>query len=268
MESLLHNCVIIVKTILDKIGIKIYCRTKHYQKMKEKKGIHNGKRCFIVGNGPSLTVSDLDKLAGEDCFACNRIYGLYDRTVWHPRYYCMQDVRVMDAILKSDGDFEKAAGNSEYVFLPYKARKKFHAFTEKNLIFFYKRYKSLYTKDGTYPEGFMPFSGEAASGFSDGLSITYGMMQLAVYMGYKEIYLIGVDHNYQMKNGIVDASKSYAEGIKPLDMAKLFPPNFFINEISFRDAKRYCEKHGIMIKNVTRGGKLEIFERAQLEDVL
>ena len=49
---------------------------------KKRKGIaelnlknkFKNKRCFIVGNGPSLTVQDLDRLVGEDCFAANLIF--------------------------------------------------------------------------------------------------------------------------------------------------------------------------------------------------
>ena len=38
-----------------------------------------GQRCFIVGNGPSLTIEDLEKIKNEFCFAANRIYTLYDK---------------------------------------------------------------------------------------------------------------------------------------------------------------------------------------------
>ncbi|HQL39176.1 MAG TPA: hypothetical protein PKV95_06830, partial [Anaerolineaceae bacterium] len=35
---------------------------------------HAGKRCFIIGNGPSLRQTDLAKLRGEMTFGLNRIY--------------------------------------------------------------------------------------------------------------------------------------------------------------------------------------------------
>ena len=31
--------------------------------------IHSGRRAFIIGNGPSLTVADLERLKGEVTFA-------------------------------------------------------------------------------------------------------------------------------------------------------------------------------------------------------
>ena len=57
------------------------------------------------------------------------------------------------------------------------------------------------------------FSDNAFEVVYSGYTITYSLIQLAVYMGFKEIYLIGVDCNYSSnKNnhfkdyGIVDNS--------------------------------------------------------------
>ena len=58
------------------------CKAEHFslfsegKKLARLKNIHTGKRCFIIGNGPSLTSSDLDKLRdnNEICFGFNRIF--------------------------------------------------------------------------------------------------------------------------------------------------------------------------------------------------
>ena len=236
-------------------------------KIRKYKNINAGKRCFIIGNGPSLTISDLDRLAGEDGFACNRIYGLYDKTEWRPKYYCSQDYKVLEQI---QDDLEFAADNCEEVFLPYNFKGLYseELLRKDNVNLFYHPYVSVYSSDGTYPEGLMPFSDDISRQIYDGLSITYGMMQIAAYMGYKEIYLIGIDHNYPMKNGVVDVCQSYAEGIKPIDMSTQFPPELLLCEVSFREAKRYCEAKGIKIQNATRGGKLEVFERMELDELI
>lgn len=44
-------------------------------------------RCFVVGNGPSLTSTNLDLMQGEVSFACNNIHLLYNRTAWRPTHY-------------------------------------------------------------------------------------------------------------------------------------------------------------------------------------
>ena len=58
-------------------------------KLKKYKDIHKGKRCFIIGNGPSLQMSDLEILYKnkEICFGVNRIFLGFNDTEWRPDYY-------------------------------------------------------------------------------------------------------------------------------------------------------------------------------------
>lgn len=265
IKHLLHLLVIRIKTLGDFIQVMRYKKTYFSDDLKKLENINSGKRCFIIGNGPSLTIEDLNLLKDEDCFACNRIYGLYENTEWRPKYYGIQDPKVLEAIMDSN-DLPKGIDESELVFLSYQMRDKFkdYLFNEKIRLFF-KRYISIYSPDGTHREGFIPFSDNLPAGIYDGMSIIYTFIQIAAFMGYKEIYLIGADHNYSMKNGVVDQNRSYAKGIKPIDMTKQLLPELEILEISFRKAKDYAEKKGIKIKNATRGGKLEVFERIDFD---
>ena len=63
----------------------------NYQKLAALKDKHQGKRAFIIGNGSSLRISDLDRLTGEITFACNKIYLAFDQTQWRPTYYVAGD---------------------------------------------------------------------------------------------------------------------------------------------------------------------------------
>ena len=47
------------------------------KRLRNLKGVAAGKRCFIVGNGPSLTVEDLERIQNEDSFACNYIFRIF-----------------------------------------------------------------------------------------------------------------------------------------------------------------------------------------------
>lgn len=53
---------------------------KNHRNILKLKNKYQGKRCFIIGNGPSLTAEDLDKLENEICFAANRIYNIFPKT--------------------------------------------------------------------------------------------------------------------------------------------------------------------------------------------
>lgn len=59
--------------------------------LKTLKDVHYGKRCFIIGNGPSLKVEDLEKLGSEYTFSANRIYKVFNKTGWRPTYYLAVD---------------------------------------------------------------------------------------------------------------------------------------------------------------------------------
>jgi hypothetical protein len=59
--------------------------------LKQFKNLHPGERCFIIGNGPSLTPEDLAKLKSEISFGSNKIYLAFDQTEWRPSYYVVED---------------------------------------------------------------------------------------------------------------------------------------------------------------------------------
>ena len=57
----------------------LYRPNKKYKALKNK---HEGKRCFIVCTGPSLTLEDVNKLKNEYTFSMNNIFKCYDKTDW------------------------------------------------------------------------------------------------------------------------------------------------------------------------------------------
>ena len=72
------------------IYYKRNCNT-HRRKISDMKDSHKGERCFIIGNGPSLSADDLDKLIDEDCFGVNEIHKIFPKTNWRPKYYLIMD---------------------------------------------------------------------------------------------------------------------------------------------------------------------------------
>ena len=63
----------------------------NYKELKKYKDAYKGKRCFLIANGPSLKVEDLNLLKGEYTFGCNKIFYLFDKTEWRPTFYCILD---------------------------------------------------------------------------------------------------------------------------------------------------------------------------------
>ena len=93
-------------------------------------------------------------------------------------------------------------------------------------------------------------------------------------MGFKEIYLLGIDHNYSItrnaKGRLVrreQAGSSYAGGMQSyVNMNNL--PRIEETTVAYETAEKLSKKLGIKIYNATRGGKLEAFERVDLDNVL
>lgn len=228
----------------------------HYNEIWDKlKGSKKGEKCFIIGNGPSLTVSDLEKLTGYDCFAVNGIYNVFPQTKWRPKYYLLIDRYICTPEKVRDVD-------AEYVFLSdYYC--KYNPVLRKDFICMHNIYH-LSQKN-------MFFSEDMKKGFSPCATVTYTAMQIAAYMGYSEVYLLGIDHSYRyefdktgkiVKNNV--ANTHFYHDASPRD----FVADSAANERAYRTFKKYAEEHGITVKNATRGGKLEVFERVDLDELL
>lgn len=230
------------------------------------RGLHNSvkkDRCFIIGNGPSLTLEDLNRLKNEDTFACNRIYKLYKNTEWRPTYYVSQDNGVL---LEIKEDMDYVIKNSKYVFLnSYIAAFLKRRLTKKDNVLFFK-VNSKY--DYPNPPGFsMDISKEVCEGFT----VAYTCIQMAVFLGYKEIYLIGVDHNYNLNlkaDGSVEEKDGVINYMSGLEGKLAFPPQMEKSTLAFEEANRVCKSNGIKIYNATRGGKLEAFPRIYFDEIL
>ena len=237
-----------------------YLKTGEPEKIRNYKNIHENERCFIVGNGPSLNFQDLDMLHDEVTFAANRIYMLYNEIKWRPTYYVCID---KELIRREIANIDQI--NVKGKFIDWYAAKytlsKDYIFICANPFFVLSPYgyKKSYIKE------------DISTYFINGFSVSFTMIQLAIYMGFKEIYLLGMDFSmpyYKDKFGIphkTEETKEHFEG------GSAFRRTYFnrdSNLYAFQQAKKYCDEHNIFIKNVTRGGKLEVFERDTLENVL
>ena len=99
-------------------------------------------------------------------------------------------------------------------------------------------------------------------------------MQLAAYMGFSEIYLLGVDHNYPIEfdadGNIVSENKgikSYFGGEEAQKVA-ITPPKVIEMSRAFISANKVSKNADFTIYNATRGGKLEIFERKNFDEII
>ncbi|MGG1399970.1 6-hydroxymethylpterin diphosphokinase MptE-like protein [Bacillus salipaludis] len=238
----------------------IFPYTGSGKNIKKLKNHHLNKRCFIIGNGPSLLPGDLDKLKNEITFAFNRIYYIFDKTDWRPTYYCSEDDKT---IFKSKDEINKL--NIEGKFFPVNFPWDYNIHFNNAKYFIFK-----FGNRSVEPK----FSEDIVKGIYWGNTVAYTAIQLAVYMGIKEIYLLGVDHNFnKMINDkgeiVVDkTAKDYFTEKYNTDKEELYIPNIEVSTRAFTVAKKYADNNNIKIYNATRGGKLEVFERVDFDKII
>ena len=91
----------------------------------------------------------------------------------------------------------------------------------------------------------------------------YDAIQLAVYMGYSEIYLIGADFSYL---GSPEEKGNHVYDNYTTEKRKFSGKSYIDASMkALRLSREYADAHGIKIYNATRGGKLEIFERMDVD---
>ena len=225
-------------------------------------------RCFIIGNGPSLTIDDLNTLKAhnEICIASNSIYNLYDKTEWRPNIYTVHDFQEIKRTYKIISTLKpelKIAAQSA----TGRIRKIDGAVTIKLI-------------DPDKEHSAVNFSDDIATCVYDGGTVTYVSMQCACYLGFTEIILLGVDHSFALekrKDGTIEAhsgiqnhfadyqSDSFWGNGQTDEEYVVFPLDFAT--MAFEKAREYADGHGIKIYNATRGGKLEVFERVNFDEL-
>lgn len=233
------------------------------KKIKRLKDYAKGKRCFIIGNGPSLNKIDLTLLKNEITFGVNSIFLNFDKMGFQPTYFVLEDKLVAK---------ERAEDINKYVIDSNKIirRNYFDSYKKDTKTSFIDIIVHYQHKD------FPCFSKECDKFCWSGGTVSYVNMQLAYYFGFQEVYLIGFDHEYR------EDGPQKIKGSKIRSLAKdsnHFHPQYFGEgktwhfpkvermERSYRKAKEVFEESGRKIYNATVGGKLEVFDRVEYESL-
>ena len=223
-------------------------RRKSRNRMAGYYNIHQGKRCFVIGNGPSLNDTDLTKLRNEYTFGMNRIYLLFPKLGFTTTYFAS----INDLVI------EQCAGEIAALpipkFLAWHSNRHFQALPAE-LVFLYTTY--------TGPR----FAYDLTGRVWEGATVTNVVLQLAFYMGFEQVILIGVDHNFASKgdaNKIVVSTGEDLNHFSPAYFGKGFRwqlPDLDTSEIGYTLARKAYRKAGREVLDATVGGKLTIFPK-------
>lgn len=248
------------------LGINL---TGNEKKLRGLKNNYKGKRCFIIGNGPSLNKLDLTLLKDEFTFGVNAIYLNYEKMGFYPTFYVVED----DLVAADRKDEINNYHNSKYKFFGTYLRYLLKPDENTLLLNVLRNYGD--------EKNFPSFSTDIARRLWVGGSVTYLCLELAYFMGFEEVYMIGFDHNYVIPK-TADISNVHEHGFDILsteDDPNHFHPDYFGKgyrwhdprvdrmEQGFSKAREYFEKDGRKVYNATAGGHLEVFDRVTYEDL-
>lgn len=232
------------------------------------KDCHRGERCFILGNGPSLQDTELAPLADEVTFGANGIFYMTRQCGFTPTYYVVEDNLVFEDNLARVNSVEAVAR-----FFPSKYRP---IIEPRPDTYFLPTDWSFYWGSSKWYET-PRFSHDISTVIYVGQTVTFMSIQLAAYMGFKQIYLVGVDYEYAIPEGaLVDGLTVTSLDDDP----NHFHPDYFgkgkkwhlpklENVGKAMDCARTATKEvGAEILNATIGGKLETFPRSDYRDLL
>ena len=213
---------------------------KYEEAIKELHNKHLGERCFIIGMGPSLNLTNFELIKDETLFVTNRFFAGNFKV--NPQYWCVSDLSVFydyyDQFLKLDTT----------LFLAEEAGK---LFIQKNQ---QVEKEPIVIKSMGNVSTWKKFSKDSTQG-SYGGNVIFSCLQIAYYMGFREIYLLGCDCD-QTKGIHFDNDEINED-------ENIWTDTFDAYTLS----KKVFEEDNRHICNSTVGGKLEIFERVDLEDL-
>jgi glycosyltransferase involved in cell wall biosynthesis len=249
---------------------------------------HMGKRCVVMGNGPSLNKMDLSAFRDEIVFAANSVFLLFDRIDWRPTYYACVDTRVLPDIAPAVESMH-ADNPAMAMFFPKELR--LYDGTGRSLNAreiirpapnrYFFRQKNM-DRDNLPHSA---FSLDADDFLCTPNTVTITLMQLAYYMGFNEIYLIGCDTSYVIPKTVQQDGPQVADGSKLLltstedDDPNHFDPRYFgkgrkwhspkVEDMIFhyQQTSVMLEECGTRVFNATIGGNLECFQRIDYRNI-
>jgi hypothetical protein len=225
-----------------------------------------GKRCFVIGTGPSLKIEYLERLGGEYTFAANQIFRCFSQTSWRPSFYVIGDSNIgtihKEAIMAAN--FPKMFVSSHMRHILNGSRK---------IVYFNKSHES-------YTSEIPPFSPNSCKIVEGGYTVSYLAMQIAWHLGFREIYTLGIDANYShVVNEVLSENGNYSL-IRADHSKSYFIPNMVRPEeptivphadrqiLAYMSAKNYIEANGGLIANAAPDSPLQVFGRKDLGEVL
>jgi tetratricopeptide (TPR) repeat protein len=234
------------------------------------KNRHEGRRCFIICNGPSLSRQDLTPLVNEVTFVVNAFWKHPLVETLKPNYYLLADPALFDGSepflnsgfsMTTDQYFRTLSAKaltSEFI-VPLLGCQ---AIMEKDYLPLKRTY--YFNSQGLVGFGEMKFP-DFTQLIPGVQNVSQLALMAAMYMGCSPIYLLGLDHDWFATWGATNDFNGKSAML----------PRTYRCELErqlrlwrgYEQLLRIANVYGIRVLNATRGGYLDVFERIDYEAV-
>nr|WP_245457149.1 hypothetical protein [Rhizobium leguminosarum] len=231
-------------------------------------GLHAGQRCFILGNGPSVRDLDLSLLKGENVITVSNGYLHSDFDKFRSRYHCVPQITY--GLMNSEDVIRWFEEMQSYLG----AAELFLSSTESELIRNHNLFSGRTVRYLMLGKSFDDRSSDEIIDISQPVprveSVPVMALMIAMYLGFEEIILLGVDHDH-----FLSSSYQYAFDLK-VQKGKDFTANADgtvqtnrhddFQSLArlwrqYRAISNIAKANGIRIFNSTPGGALDEFDR-------
>jgi hypothetical protein len=237
------------------------------------KNIHQGQRCFIVCSGPSVKKQNLLPLKNEITFFVSTGFLHPDYSAIQPDYHCTPGIMPTPKLPREKFVewfklMDSNIGNTQLFLSAADAN-----FIKQNDLFSARRVS--YLNMGLNCNSDRKKIYDITKKIPGIQSVPIMAIMIAMYMGCREIYLLGVEldeiwreeykHFYDneiMRNDI--AVNEDGKSITPL--IEMFKINYNLWQ-QFDNLRRIAEANNVEILNATQGGALDIYKRVKYEDL-
>jgi len=239
-------------------GLHPFIDKNKISKLKFKK--ENYKRCFIIGSGPSIKNQDLSYLKDDFTIVHNAFYLIRKNYSFTPSLYVIED-----PLPAEDNSVQLNQIQDIQFVVPSKLRK--FITPRKNVNYINFDYSYLFDPNKkNYNNIKFKFCEDFKYKSFWGGTVVYLSMQIAYYMGFKEIYLMGVDLSYnipdsaKIENNIIISSEDDPNHFHPLYFGKgkrwHFPKELRM-KASIESAVKFLKGRGINVYNLSPISEIE-----------
>jgi hypothetical protein len=240
--------------------------THNERKLLALRDRYSGRRCVVIGGGPSLKCMNLNALAGEITFCVNGFYHLFESLRFVPTFYVVED-----RLVAEDNRHEINALVGVTKIFPEDLR--YCLKPSEETIFL--RFDRFYDDPDAPGPDFPRFVDPSRLLFYWGGTVSYLCLELAFYMGFREVYVIGMDMSYAVPptgshRGVITSVQHDANHVHPSWFGpgkRWHDPQVERMNRAFVRARTAFEAKGGRLFNATAGGNLRAYERVDFDHI-